>query len=59
MECIYKGIYHKAHKTILYFWEVFHELGPELKKQFLLFLTGSDRVPISGMSEIKVFKQCM
>lgn len=53
-DCFYKGIFHEGHKTIKIFWEVFHELPTPLKKQFLLFLTGSDRVPISGMSGIKV-----
>lgn len=37
-----------------WFWEVFHELSIEDKKKFLLFLTGSDRVPIQGMRDIKV-----
>ncbi|OXA59725.1 putative E3 ubiquitin-protein ligase HERC3 [Folsomia candida] len=54
VDCVYKGEFHKGHQTICFFWEIFHELDLELKKQFLLFLTGSDRVPISGMSGIKV-----
>lgn len=37
-----------------WFWETFHELPIEDKKKFLLFLTGSDRVPIQGMRDIKV-----
>lgn len=37
-----------------WFWEIFHELPIEDKKKFLLFLTGSDRVPIHGMKDIKV-----
>jgi len=36
------------------FWEVFHSLTLEEKKQFLLFLTGSDRIPILGMKSLKV-----
>lgn len=40
---------------IQWFWEVFHELSLEDKKKFLLFLTGSDRIPIEGMKAIKVF----
>lgn len=36
------------------FWEVFHELSLEDKKKFLLFLTGSDRIPIEGMKAIRV-----
>lgn len=33
-------------KQIRLFWEVFHELSLEEKKNFLLFLTGSDRIAI-------------
>lgn len=36
------------------FWRVFHQLSQQEKKQFLLFLTGTDRIPILGMGEIKV-----
>lgn len=36
------------------FWEVFHELPLEEKKKFLLFLTGSNRIPIDGMKAIRV-----
>ena len=30
---------------------MFHELSEEDKRNFLLFLTGTDRVPILGMAE--------
>lgn len=39
---------------IQWFWEVFHELPLTEKKKFLLFLTGTDRIPISGMKSLKV-----
>ncbi|KAI5611802.1 putative E3 ubiquitin-protein ligase HERC4, partial [Silurus asotus] len=48
----YKGEYWPEHPTIKFFWEVFHELPLEKKKQFLLFLTGSDRIPILGMKSL-------
>ncbi|XP_017578302.1 probable E3 ubiquitin-protein ligase HERC4 isoform X1 [Pygocentrus nattereri] len=48
----YKGEYWAEHPTIKLFWEVFHELPLEKKKQFLLFLTGSDRIPILGMKSL-------
>ncbi|XP_016420884.1 probable E3 ubiquitin-protein ligase HERC4 isoform X2 [Sinocyclocheilus rhinocerous] len=48
----YKGEYWADHPTIKIFWEVFHELPLEKKKQFLLFLTGSDRIPILGMKSL-------
>uniref|UniRef100_A0A672ZVV9 HECT domain-containing protein n=1 Tax=Sphaeramia orbicularis TaxID=375764 RepID=A0A672ZVV9_9TELE len=53
----YKGEYWADHPTIKLFWEVFHELPLEKKKQFLLFLTGSDRIPILGMKSLKLVIQ--
>lgn len=55
----YKGDYHRYHPTIKLFWEVFHDLSLELKKKFLLYLTGSDRIPILGMKSIKMVIQPM
>lgn len=53
----YKGGYSSSDPTIRMFWDVFHELSLEEKKKFLLFLTGSDRIPIQGMSAIKIVIQ--
>ncbi|XP_035461634.1 probable E3 ubiquitin-protein ligase HERC4 isoform X1 [Scophthalmus maximus] len=53
----YKGEYWADHPTIRLFWEVFHSLPIEKKKQFLLFLTGSDRIPILGMKNLKLVIQ--
>uniref|UniRef100_A0A8D0BMM1 HECT and RLD domain containing E3 ubiquitin protein ligase 4 n=1 Tax=Salvator merianae TaxID=96440 RepID=A0A8D0BMM1_SALMN len=53
----YKGEYWAEHPTIKIFWEVFHELPLEQKKQFLLFLTGSDRIPILGMKSLSLVIQ--
>uniref|UniRef100_A0A8D0G975 HECT-type E3 ubiquitin transferase n=1 Tax=Sphenodon punctatus TaxID=8508 RepID=A0A8D0G975_SPHPU len=53
----YKGEYWAENPTIKIFWEVFHELPLEKKKQFLLFLTGSDRIPILGMKSLKLVIQ--
>lgn len=50
----YKGGFTSSDPTIRMFWEVFHELPLEEKKKFLLFLTGSDRIPIQGMKAIRV-----
>ncbi|KAM6346844.1 LOW QUALITY PROTEIN: putative E3 ubiquitin-protein ligase HERC4 [Alca torda] len=53
----YKGEYWADHPTII-FWEVFHELSLEKKKQFcVMFLTGSDRIPILGMKCLKLVIQ--
>ncbi|XP_028818978.1 probable E3 ubiquitin-protein ligase HERC4 isoform X2 [Denticeps clupeoides] len=53
----YKGEYWAEHPTIKIFWEVFHSLPLEKKKQFLLFLTGSDRIPILGMKSLALVIQ--
>nr|XP_033798714.1 probable E3 ubiquitin-protein ligase HERC4 isoform X2 [Geotrypetes seraphini] len=53
----YKDEYWAEHTAIKLFWEVFHELPLEKKKQFLLFLTGSDRIPILGMKSLKLVIQ--
>ncbi|XP_053977184.1 probable E3 ubiquitin-protein ligase HERC4 isoform X1 [Hylaeus volcanicus] len=51
---MYKEGYSKNDPTIILFWQVFRELPLEEKKKFLLFLTGSDRIPIQGMKAIKI-----
>ncbi|XP_015126576.1 probable E3 ubiquitin-protein ligase HERC4 isoform X2 [Diachasma alloeum] len=55
----YKEGYSKDDPTIVMFWRIFHELPLEEKKKFLLFLTGSDRIPIQGMKAIKITIQPM
>uniref|UniRef100_A0A8C4GXH6 HECT and RLD domain containing E3 ubiquitin protein ligase 3 n=1 Tax=Dicentrarchus labrax TaxID=13489 RepID=A0A8C4GXH6_DICLA len=54
---VYKGEYTATHPTVRLFWEVFHEFPLEKKKQFLLFLTGSDRIPIHGMESMRIVIQ--
>ena len=36
------------------FWEVFYEFDEDEKKQLLAFVTGSDRVPVGGLSNLKL-----
>ncbi|KAM6177221.1 putative E3 ubiquitin-protein ligase HERC3 [Erethizon dorsatum] len=54
---IYKGDYSASHPTVKLFWETFHEFPLEKKKKFLLFLTGSDRIPIYGMASLQIVIQ--
>ncbi|XP_040822998.1 probable E3 ubiquitin-protein ligase HERC3 isoform X2 [Ochotona curzoniae] len=54
---IYKGEFSAAHPTVKLFWEAFHEFPLEKKKKFLLFLTGSDRIPIYGMASLQIIIQ--
>ncbi|XP_069571291.1 probable E3 ubiquitin-protein ligase HERC3 isoform X1 [Brachyistius frenatus] len=46
--------YYRSHPTIQMFWEVFGELTEDQRKDFILFLTGSRRVPILGMDQIRM-----
>ncbi|KAI6202679.1 Hect domain and RLD 4, variant [Aphelenchoides fujianensis] len=55
----YKGEYHARHPVIEVFWECFFELSTEQKKKFLLFLSGTDRVPLRGMKEVPLIIQPM
>ena len=52
-----QGEFSANHPTIRIFWKVFHELPLEAKKKFLLFLTGSDRIPIMGMKALHLVIQ--
>ncbi|XP_078259645.1 putative E3 ubiquitin-protein ligase HERC4 isoform X1 [Rhinoraja longicauda] len=50
----YVGTYDKLHPTIKMFWEVFHQLTLDEKKLFLLFMFGSDQLPVMGMKCVKI-----
>ena len=46
--------YRKSDPVIQHFWDiVVHEFTVEHKKQFLKFCTGSDRVPIRGLKDLR------
>ncbi|XP_060525182.1 probable E3 ubiquitin-protein ligase HERC4 isoform X2 [Cylas formicarius] len=53
----YKNGYKSSDPTIRNFWEVLHEMSLEDKKKFLIFLTGTYRIPIQGMKGIKIVVQ--
>jgi len=55
--CTYKNGYTTDSATVLFFWQVFMELTEENKKKFLMFLTGSDRIPLRGMESVKIYIQ--
>uniref|UniRef100_A0A8D2PPS1 HECT-type E3 ubiquitin transferase n=1 Tax=Zosterops lateralis melanops TaxID=1220523 RepID=A0A8D2PPS1_ZOSLA len=57
VNAVYKGDYTATHPTVRMFWETFHAFPLEKKKKFLLFLTGSDRIPIYGMSSLRIIIQ--
>lgn len=51
--CEYDGGFNKNHETIKHFWSVFEEMDESEKKMLLEFFTGSDRVPVGGLSRLK------
>ncbi|KAF9196588.1 hypothetical protein BGZ50_009103 [Haplosporangium sp. Z 11] len=51
--CLYDDGYSPSHTLIKEFWEIVHEdMTPEQHKQLLVFVTGSDRVPIRGLKDL-------
>ena len=46
--------YRKEDATIGHFWQVLEDYSEDLQKKFLLFTTGSDRVPVGGMGEMSL-----
>ncbi|PVV00843.1 hypothetical protein BB560_004759, partial [Smittium megazygosporum] len=50
---IYDGGYDRSTPVIKYFWNVVKEFSVDIKKKLLFFTTGSDRVPIGGLSKMK------
>lgn len=52
--CKYENGYTKDSPVIKMFWELIHEMSEKDKKKFLAFATGSDRVPISGLGDVKL-----
>ena len=45
----YEEGYDHSHPTIVNLWKVVSEMTLEQKKAFLMFVTGSDRVPLKGL----------
>lgn len=51
---LYADGYEDDMQIIKDFWNIVHKLTIENKKKLLFFVTGSDRVPIEGLSELKI-----
>lgn len=52
---VYQDGYSKNSTAIKYFWEAIDELTEDEKKKFLFFLTGWDKAPINGLSDLKFY----
>ena len=50
---IYDG-YKAEDLTMQHFWEILEDYSEELQKKFLLFTTGSDRVPVGGTADMTI-----
>lgn len=50
----YDGGYNSETSIIQGFWELVHEMSTEDKKKLLQFTTGSARVPVGGLSKLKL-----
>ncbi|XP_072178584.1 probable E3 ubiquitin-protein ligase HERC4 [Diadema setosum] len=53
----YEDGFTRKHRTVLYFWRTVHSLDNEWKKKLLHFITGSDRVPLKGLSSLAIVIQ--
>ncbi|PVD34356.1 hypothetical protein C0Q70_05627 [Pomacea canaliculata] len=49
----YDGGFTADSPTVRNFWDIVHEFSEEDKKKLLQFTTGSDRVPVGGLSKLK------
>jgi len=50
----YIGEYHDHHPIIEYFWTVLSELSVYQQRRFLFFVTATDRIPVGGISMIRL-----
>lgn len=48
----HRGLFYRVFSR--HFWEVVHEFDDEQKRKLLQFTTGSDRVPIGGLSKLRL-----
>ena len=50
----YDGGYTSDSPIIRNFWEIVHKMPLESQRKLLQFATGSDRVPVGGLSKLKL-----
>lgn len=50
----YDGGFTAESTSIKNFWEIVHEFSEEQKRKLLQFTTGTDRVPVGGLSKLKL-----
>lgn len=52
LRTVYQGEFFDEHRVIHWFWEILSDMQNFEKRAFLRFLTGSDRVPVGGLSTL-------
>lgn len=50
----YDGGFDKNSRTIKNFWDIVHDFSEDHKRKLLQFTTGTDRVPVGGLSKLKL-----
>ena len=50
---IYKLPYYSTHKVIIWFWEILESMTQKELSNFLMFCTGTSRVPFGGFSKLE------
>lgn len=50
----YDGGYTIDTPVVRWFWEIAHSLSSDSQRKLLQFATGSDRVPVGGLSKLKL-----
>ena len=53
----YREGFTATHPLILELWEIVHNFSAEQKQAFLMFVTGSSRVPLTGLGSLKIYIQ--
>ena len=53
----YKGVFTDEHPVINWLWDIISSLSSNDKRRFLEYVTGSDRLPVGGISNIRLIIQ--
>jgi len=54
--CEYRGELSAKHKVVAWFWEVLENMTQEQLADLLLFVTGTNRVPVEGFQSLKTLR---
>ena len=50
---IYKSSYYSSHRVIIWFWDILKNMTQKQLSNFLMFCTGTSRVPFGGFSKLE------